>query len=62
MHVERHKNADEELSFRPPLLVGDLAAAAKLVIQLLPTKVSLIPALKYTTDPLKTPTVALFWP
>jgi hypothetical protein len=30
MHVERQKNGDEEL-FRPPLLVSDLAAVAKLV-------------------------------
>jgi hypothetical protein len=27
---------------------------------LIPNKVSPIPALKYTTDPLKTPTIALF--
>jgi hypothetical protein len=27
-----------------------------------PKKVSPIPALKYSTDPLKPPTIALFWP
>jgi hypothetical protein len=32
------------------------------VLQLLPKKVSPIPTLKYTTDPLKTLTIALFWP
>jgi hypothetical protein len=31
VHVERQQNGDEEL-FRPPLLVNDLAAVAKLVM------------------------------
>jgi hypothetical protein len=31
VHAERQKNGDEEL-FRPPLLVSDLAAVAKLVM------------------------------
>ena len=31
VHVERQQNGDEEL-FRPPLLVIDLAAVAKLVM------------------------------
>jgi hypothetical protein len=37
VHVERQQNGDEEL-FRPPLLVNDLAAVAKLVMEWAPSR------------------------